>query len=367
LGALAQLRCKLRITLQEPVTDHELHLAFVAIAGTAGAYAARRLHKYLDQKYRSTIRRFATAKCDTALEVLWNEATDSGELASAYWALVTHPSVSEGLLDRVYGEVHMLSHLAGAQVRVDMQELQGLKRQSTALTRRLVATESRLKAQIADRQAVFRRFTSCLTQAQVTVGELDQARARLRALEGDSLSRRLQEQLEACRGRLCETQSRAERAEAEAKGWKRMALEAGDRRLRLVERLAELQAERDALEAAMGRLLSPDCAACRDQGRCDSHMDLCGRCVLYVGGEPRSARTSAPWWNGAMVGSYTMTSACTITGSVWARSCPRRMPYSAPWIVSVMMRRTGSRGSASSTGKRWCGFPDRASPPLCGV
>jgi hypothetical protein len=63
-----------------------------------------------------------------------------------------------------------------------------------------------------------------------------------------------------------------------------MAMEQGDRHLRLERQLAELGAERDALEAKLDELLSADCVG---RGTCAADTNLRGRCILYVGGIDR--------------------------------------------------------------------------------
>ena len=93
LAELRHLARKLRIDAQAFRTDYELHRTFVGIAGKQ-AFAAKRLHKYLDQKFRTTVRRFTKAQTDTALQSLWEAALTSGDIAAAYWALATHPAPS---------------------------------------------------------------------------------------------------------------------------------------------------------------------------------------------------------------------------------------------------------------------------------
>lgn len=286
LEELRDLCRKLQISVQVPLSDYELHRAFVGVAAETG-YAARHLNKYLEQKYRITIRRFARAQSDAALETLWKEAVACGELAGAFWALATHPLASTPLRHRVYGEVHMLSHLAGATVRVDMQELKRLQRLTRILTGQLAETESKARTQLAEKDAVIRCLNDRLMQTQGLARELEMARKQLATLENNPLSRRLRKQAEDFAADLAAGQARVERAEACADAWKQMAVENGDRHLRLEGELAELHAERDALEATLAKLLKPDCNSCPTQDGCPGHIDLYGRCILYVGGRSR--------------------------------------------------------------------------------
>ena len=286
LEELRDLCRKMRVSVQAPLTDYELHRSFVGVVAEPTS-ATRRLHKHLDQKYRTTIRRFAKAQSNTALETLWNESVESGELAGAYWALATHPQASVELVDRVYGEVHMLSHLAGAAVRVDMQELTRLRHLTGTMSKQLADAETKAVAQIADRNRAICQLQERLTRAQATVRDLNEMRERLAALENEPLSRQLRNQIEQYAAKLAGERVRTERAETDAREWKRMAIKQGDRFLHLEGQLAQLQAERDALEATLEKLLSPDCTTCAERDDCLPDTNLCGRCILYVGGRAR--------------------------------------------------------------------------------
>lgn len=286
LGELGRLCRKVRVSLQTTLTDYQLHRAFVGIAGKQ-TYASRQLHKYLDQKYRVTIRCFARLHDPAALETRWEEAIESGDIAAAYWALVTHPRVSDALADRVYGEVHMLSHLAGATVRVDMQELRRLRQLTRTMSKQLADAESSAKAQIAEKDDRIQRLNDRLMQTQGQARDLAAAREQLAALKDDSLLHRLRKQAEDSAARLAVEQARVERAEGNAEAWQRMAVENGDRHLQLEGQMAELHAERDALEAMLAKLLMPDCDTCSTQEGCLGDINLFGRCILYVGGRSR--------------------------------------------------------------------------------
>ena len=286
LPELRELCRKLQITIKTRLTDYELHCAFVAVAGRQ-SHATRRLNKFLDQKYRNAIRRFTRASSDAERGVLWDAAVESGDLAGAFWALMTLPDISDPLYERVYGEVHMLSHLAGATVRLDMQELQRLQRDNGKLRAHVAEGEARARTRLAERDAELAKLRKRLKQAESLASEARELRVRLTELEREPLALRLQQQVEECQAAYSEEQAKAERAEARAREWKRMAMENGDRHLRLEEQLSELQTERQALEATLDRLLSPDCEGCPDQDNCDADVNLNGRAILYVGGRER--------------------------------------------------------------------------------
>jgi hypothetical protein len=118
----AQLR-EILIRAQLPgchkASDHELHSTAVRLAGRRDR-AAKLLHKALDRRHRCAIGQFGKARNAEDLYELWTCAIDRADIPGAYWALLTHPLASEDLARKVFGEVHMLSHLVGAANRADI-------------------------------------------------------------------------------------------------------------------------------------------------------------------------------------------------------------------------------------------------------
>ncbi|MGD2075809.1 MAG: DUF2325 domain-containing protein [Gammaproteobacteria bacterium] len=286
---LRKLCRKIGISVQATLSDYELHRSFVEIGGQQ-TYSSRRLQKYLDQKYRAAIRHFAGAQDDTALERFWVAAVESGDIAPAYWALVTHPRVSSVLEDRAYGEVHMMSHLAGGTIRIDVRELVRLQHLTRRLRGKLAATESRAQAQIEEKDNRIRQLNDRSMQAQDAVRGLEAAREQLAALENDPFLRRQSKEIEEIGAKLKAEQARAEGAEFDAQAWKKRAVESGDRHLQLQAQLEELRAERDALEATLAKLVAPDRNASNERSTQEGFLNsinLLGRCILYVGGRSR--------------------------------------------------------------------------------
>jgi len=115
------------ISVSAKMTDYELHHNFVQVAGNP-VFAARTMHKWLDRKFETAIRRFGVCGHVAELESLWDEMARAGNIAGAFWALITHALTGPALLQRVCGEVHMLSHLAGYSDHSVHAELAGLKR-----------------------------------------------------------------------------------------------------------------------------------------------------------------------------------------------------------------------------------------------
>ena len=100
----------------EGVSDHDLHGQAVGLAARHDR-PAKMLNKALDLRHGLVLRQFEKAESEAELTALWVEARQRGDIPAAYWALLTHALASDALIRRVFGEVHMLSHLVGAANR----------------------------------------------------------------------------------------------------------------------------------------------------------------------------------------------------------------------------------------------------------
>jgi len=285
LRELRALAPKAGLAVERGISDYELHRRFVALADQ-GQQAAKQLQKRLDRKHRAAIRRFARAESEAGLQQLWQEDRDAGNVAGAYWALVTHPLASYPLLDQVYGEVHMLSHLAGASVRADLQELETLRGRLDALESDLAEARANTRARAQERNEALEASEQAAARAHAAEAALDAARARAEALEQAPLVEQLRGQIEALSQDLAGERSRAERAATDAASWQHLAAHWEDRSVELERQLASIRKEHDALKEAVSGLARAD--PCVDEADAADEAphgeDLCGRCIAYVGG-----------------------------------------------------------------------------------
>ncbi|CAN7283836.1 hypothetical protein LJR029_004660 [Caballeronia sp. LjRoot29] len=91
-------------------SDFEVHHAALQIAAEGGP-GADALQEVLDNRYKTEIWRFETARNEHELRQLWSAVHRSGDTAGAYWALMTHPPATCELRQRVAGELHGLTYL----------------------------------------------------------------------------------------------------------------------------------------------------------------------------------------------------------------------------------------------------------------
>jgi len=291
LKELRRLYRKLKFITKSPLTDHDLHRIFVGIAGET-SYANRRLQKYIDEKYQRIIKQFSKVQSVDVLETLWQEALEKGEVAGVYWALVTHPDVTDALLNKAYGDIHMLSHLSGASVRVDMQELSILRRRTKVLEKEIadafVESQSRLK----EKDKIIHTLKSRLTSVEKVESQLEKIQTQRETLEKEPVIAQLRKEIKELFTKLSVEQERGKRMEKEVEYWQSFALAYEERHLTLEQRLTQTLQERDALELSLSRVLSADCSkSCSvDQKKSCTNTDLCGRCILFVGGRTAQSK-----------------------------------------------------------------------------
>lgn len=251
-----------------PPSEYQLHGAIVQLARESGL-TARLTHKLLERKFAAQVARFSRVGCAGALERLWQEAKAKGEVPGACWALATHPGLPERLADTVFGEIHMMSHLAGAAFRAELRRQGEAERRIAELEAELAAGRAGAARAMADRQ----RRIHALEAETARLSDEGRRRQALEVRLAAYESGEAQAQLRLRLGEATRAQSRAElqRDAAEARA---VILEA--RTQRLNAEVAELSAELAELRAAY----QPAPAN-------DPVPDLVGRCVLYVGGRDR--------------------------------------------------------------------------------
>lgn len=282
MSELRKLARKLGVVVRPKATDYELHAFFVRECRQEGPVAAY-LNKYLDKKFRKDVRLFAKCTEQTSLEAAWKHCVKSGDIPGPFWALMSHPAAGNDLLNRAFGEIHMLSHLMGAANRADIKRLGRMERRldelGQALSRvqqarrsqkmewalRVKDLEDKLEAERLERLKLDRRVReaalplpdlSCADAG--TLGrQLDSAREETRRQA--AVIEELYRQNAALRERLDETASDLERAEAE---------------------LVRL------MPCADGGGCGPRGQSCQgDPGQCQGPpCPLPGKNVLYVGG-----------------------------------------------------------------------------------
>lgn len=260
------------------MTEYELHTIVVSNCAERNALSER-AQRLLDERYAADIQRFAKAHDDEAILALWRAAYDAGETAGALWAAWSHGATSEDSGARISGDIHMLSHQAGAGIRANLRQLDALRQENIRLRGELVALRNNAAQSRRDKDRLLEETRRKLSNAEcrtalLGVRELELADARQAAREYATVYERAQ--MLAQRVETIE-----ERNAANARRAERLAQELNETR----DNLAAAEA---ALELALGMEEDGGCAGVSGSsgcGRaCPAEVRLTNRCVLCIGG-----------------------------------------------------------------------------------
>lgn len=260
------LLSKLGVPDARTMTEHRLHGQIVHIAGRREA-GGKLLQKMLDRRHEREIRRFDAARTNAEVRALWRESLERGEIPGAYWAAITHPATDWTLVQDIFGEVHMLSHLVGQSNRADIRRLRTLE------------------ADLAEREAT---IAAQDTRIRELMKQRDGLGARNRALEAGQATSAVASapQPQPCESRKSlELRLSREQAHGQALEEKAAMLMQASGRLSI-----ELEAEialRRAVEAELAAVESVLDQLCGDAEETSGSGRLDGRTFLYVGGRPR--------------------------------------------------------------------------------
>lgn len=280
---LRQVLKKLELPEVRSLSDHDLHKYGVTLAGQREG-CGKFLQKALDRKHQLFITRFDRAKSESELAGFWEEACRNGDIPGGYWAILTHPLASDALKKRVFGEVHMLSHLVGAANRADIRRLAQLEEETNALKAKIERQEAQLKDAIVARDTKIAELTHILTQMTAAPSEAPQREA--------PQERDMSALIEGLKGQLgLEAQRRQKATERLALAEERVLAERKQRQA-AEQREKALRHELELVEGALNGN-TPATAA-------DDRVSalLRGASVLYVGGHPGHAASLRDIVNG---------------------------------------------------------------------
>lgn len=281
LPELRKIAKKLRlIDDKRHIADYDLHGLAVSRLDSDND-VSRALQKHLDAKFEGLIRKAKSLSKDESFIAFWEEAIDNGFMPGAYWACLTHPALSAVVERRLFGEVHMMSHICGATNRGDARAAAEARRVKAELARRLAG-------QIAERNERLQRQDIELRSLRATIRELQSAafeRDRLREmLATDDMPKRIA-CLEGEKAAHCEENERLRRF---CRG---LELQNDNLRSRLDE--SAVQVERLRHQASRGGRQPGHSTPIESDDARDA--DLCGFCLLYVGGRPQTVCRLKEW------------------------------------------------------------------------
>lgn len=260
--------------------DYQLH-GFFAAAANKQETAAKLLGKLLDKRHAVAIRRVKDLEDDDAIRNHWEEALTAGDIPGPYWAMLTDPRVCSKFCERMFADVHMLSHLVGASNRADIRQLQSLEEENDAIWRKMQRMVHRHRNRVATKNAALEAADAEIDRVRTTPVPTSPTLPPLNTQPSIELS--AVHELETTMAKAQElNRDQAERIE------------------KLSAMVLSLKQENQVLEQELVEDLEID--PLEHDETCP--FDLGGRCVLYVGGRKHAvARLKAlvETWNGELL------------------------------------------------------------------
>ncbi|MFN2354584.1 MAG: DUF2325 domain-containing protein [Desulfopila sp.] len=281
-------------------SDYKIHQSLVKAVAERNE-KSRALNKLLDAKYRTAIRQYATIVCVDDLYQQWKKDVADGDVAGAYWAVLTHPCMNSEMAGVIYGECHMLSfdtfgsrRRQGKKVEQLMQKITGMAKQTDKERDLRIRAEQQLKDQQQEKALL-------LAEQEKREQELASLRRWIRSLEGrldvetsegaERMYEHLEEQQHHEKKRMCVINSLEEQLRDKDKKVETLLErhEKYEQQIKtLVHHFERQNEEKTLLESTLLASSSDDQDRCQcsDSGGCNCPgPDLCGKAVLYVGGQ----------------------------------------------------------------------------------
>ncbi|MCL4501251.1 MAG: DUF2325 domain-containing protein [Deltaproteobacteria bacterium] len=232
---------------------------------------AKFFQKYLTGKYRLIMNHIDEFEGED-LGRAWSEAVREGRIAGAYWAILTRMDAPEEIISRIFGEVHMMSHLQGSETRDEIKELGQLRQDYDDLKERATGWLSRLETVRREREELKRRLV-------VKENETLDLGRKLMILEQRLASLAVGQDLERLKR---ENQELSTRLAREQKAREKLEMRLFQGTVRQLPR-ASLDPE---IKIANTDELEPPAEICplAEGGDCSR---FCDKCILFVGGLDR--------------------------------------------------------------------------------
>lgn len=254
-------------------SDLDIHHMAVKLSGDGTGAGCKALNKLLDTIYSGDLKRFQRYRSEDELQAAWNECLKHGDVPGAYWALMTHPSVSAYLRQLAFGEVHMLSHLVGAANRADVRRLLALEGENAKLKDKAERQQHRLQELSIERIALERRMSS---HAGISHDR------RIEELEAQAQS--LEAALQAREQTIAHYEGRCRRLEEQLQ-------DVEQSRRALKETLAEVRHRSDEMRVELNSLDKHLTDTLKVEGGDGVPADvLRNKRIVYVGGRPHATQ-----------------------------------------------------------------------------
>lgn len=241
-------------------TDYAVHSYFVSVSGSKNTISWY-INKVLNHEHRHFIKSCQSLKTESQLLDCWRaiESSDMRSLSGYFWAMLSSKFSSVSVKDRIYGDIHMISHIAGQNHKL--------------IRSRRSKEQMELRSELQKKD---RMIDSKNRQIEVLNDEIRQLKKRLLSVSSQTLTNEKNEI-----NKVLSIEKYKSKLDRQKQVISRLTQQ--------VQRLSRPH-ERAIIEPAKTGTLTVDAIRERPcEGDCKDckNSDLCGKKVLYVGGFSR--------------------------------------------------------------------------------
>ena len=281
---LKKLGRKTELEVDPSLSTYDLHVLFVQEVSEAN-HDSRLVNKKLNNKFQLSIKQAGRVQSPDELLDFWHYSKEQNRLAGAYWAILTHPLASTSLCHKIHGEIHMLSHLATRKNSHAVHELRDKNNKIEVLQEALQLAGSQATQHQAWRDEEISELKVELQDRGKVKTILQQTLSRLAAFETGEKYNKLQADNKQLQAALSKKSATCVTLTAENQQLHNDQQRLSTQLVKLQCKYSETTKENKAMDHLLYKQTDscPTCdtCACKD---CPG-LDLCGRCVLYVGGQ----------------------------------------------------------------------------------
>lgn len=197
---------KNKLHVERGAQSYDIHSYCVRAAGQDSPFS-RTLTKLLDRRFAGALRLVGRAETDEDMRTVWERLRDSGQIGAAYWAIMSHAHVPDQVKVKVFGEVHMLSHLNGRGANQLALKFAEAERKIADLEVRLKRAEQAKLEVLSERDAARAELTSSPSRGAGAV------QGPVPLLNAGAKDARLHQRLAKCTRALVSARARARHAE----------------------------------------------------------------------------------------------------------------------------------------------------------
>ncbi len=237
---------------------------------------SRRVNDLLNRKYRKEVLELSDCDEDNFLSI-WEKKLKVGEIDGLYWVALSCRDYSAETLNRLFGDVHMLSHINGGEVGNSLQEVARIKKENERLNR-VLKQEKEARRQMKKKIGAFKKS---LAEMEVKYNDITvENRKLVEELSSICHSRPIDE----LRAENAALKNRLNKDEVELKKYTELVKSLKNEKKKMLSSLSNLEKTNGNLKSELDNSIKQFSEIFQ---RCDEKcpsFDLCAKRILIVGG-----------------------------------------------------------------------------------